>query len=215
MSPFLLMYFHPFVLYRDSDCSAGTSLESYSGLLYASEMVQQDDFLTGLNRNGASSLQLNAQFNLQVHEQQSYPSDNFDLLNDGYTQPTEQMNTQENVLDFLLDRKSEVPQSGYDPLHHSWVSASSGTSGTAMFEEHLFPQASSYSCTLDLLRSCLRLPLIFPFLSIQILLIWMCAKQDSKFCLWMKHLRLIKLLLLYSNKQFFIFIFWFAGPLFI
>lgn len=140
-----------FVLYsRDSDCSAGTSLESYSGLLSStSENVQQDNFLSEFSRNGASSsLHLNDQLNLEARQQQSYPSNYSSLLNNGYLQPTEPMNTQENILDFLLDNKKyEVPQYGYDPLHYSWLSGSSGTCGPTMFEEHLYPQASV--CSLE------------------------------------------------------------------
>lgn len=110
---------------------------------------QQGNVLAELNSTGSVNLQPNNQFNLQVHEQQIYPSSNFDLLNDQDFLPEEQMNMQSNTLEPLSYSKYEVPKSVYDPFHNNWDSSTAGNCGNETFEKHLFPQASFYTRTLN------------------------------------------------------------------
>lgn len=131
---------------REPECSVGTSFESYNNIFNRGEGVvttkdwQQDNVLAELNSTGSISLQPNNQFNMQVHEQQIYPSSNFDLLNDQDFLPLELMNTQANTLEPLSYRKYEVPQSVYDTFQNNWDSNTVGTCGTETIEKHLFPQ---------------------------------------------------------------------------
>ncbi|KAK1376464.1 agamous-like MADS-box protein AGL30 [Heracleum sosnowskyi] len=129
---------------REPECSVGTSLESYNNILnLGTKDWQQGNVLAELNSTGSINLQPNNQLNLQVHEQQIYPSSNFDLLNDQDFLPVEQMNMQANTLEPLSYSKYEVPKSVYDPFRNNWDSNTAGNnwdSNTETIEKHLFPQ---------------------------------------------------------------------------
>ncbi|XP_074328546.1 agamous-like MADS-box protein AGL30 isoform X1 [Apium graveolens] len=131
---------------REPESSVGTSLESYNDILNMGEGVvttkdwQQGNVLAELDSTGSINLQPNNQFNLQVHEQQIYPSSNFDLLNDQDFLPLEQMNMQANTLEPLSYSRYEVPRSVYDPFHNNWDCTTAGNYGTETIEKHLFPQ---------------------------------------------------------------------------
>uniref|UniRef100_A0A2N9J5N1 MADS-box domain-containing protein n=1 Tax=Fagus sylvatica TaxID=28930 RepID=A0A2N9J5N1_FAGSY len=123
--------------HRDVECSATSSLGSYSGY-----------FGTGKNSEIPSSGQENGMLNqlprtaplrLQLGGQYPYLPYNVNLLNETKFQPAAQMNPQEDPLDYHVNGNFGTSRPGYETTQHGWASTS-GHCAVNMFDEHLYSQ---------------------------------------------------------------------------
>lgn len=71
------------------------------------------------------------------------PYNNLNVLSDARFQPPVEMNPQENTVDYHVNANFEVPRPVYETTQQNWPSTS-GPCSVAMFDNHLYPQVSSY-----------------------------------------------------------------------
>ena len=127
------------LILRDVECSASSSFGSYASYLGTSSKTEISN--SGQENGVLSDLSSNAPLRLQLSGQFPYLPPNLNLLNETKFQPTAEMNSHENLLDYHVNGSFEAPKPGYDNNHHGWTSTS-GPCAVTMFDEHLYAQAS-------------------------------------------------------------------------
>ncbi|KAJ6432279.1 hypothetical protein OIU84_019509 [Salix udensis] len=128
--------------HRDAECTASSSLGSYSGYFGAGKNSElsssgQESGMNGIldELNGTASLRL------QLAGQYPYlPGPyNLNLLNDTKFQPAAEMNVQKGPGDFNVGGSFEAPKPEYDSGPRGWASTP-GSCAVTMFDDHLYTQ---------------------------------------------------------------------------
>ncbi|KAK1309242.1 MADS-box transcription factor 16 [Acorus calamus] len=120
---------------RDIECSAGSTLPSYSGYFNVGNKVEaikpvQGGLLDELSQTECLRLQLGGQYPYQPYSL-NLPCDNKFKLDD-------EINLQGAPLDYQIDG-FQPTRLGYDADLHNWASTS-GPCGAALFDENSYPQ---------------------------------------------------------------------------
>ncbi|KAK4598550.1 hypothetical protein RGQ29_015847 [Quercus rubra] len=123
--------------HRDVECSASSSLGSYSGYFGTGKNSEIPN--SGQEHGLLNQLTRNAPLRLQLGGQYPYLPYNVNLLNDTKFQPAAQMNQQEDPLEYHVSGNFGTSRPGYETTQHGWASTS-GSSAVNMFDEHLYHQ---------------------------------------------------------------------------